>query len=76
MSGCSLTNRRISLLLKQGACVGIFPEGTTTDGKQVGHFHRFTFDQAVSCEVYFTYSICQQTLVILDAGFLRKYREQ
>lgn len=35
----SLINMRISYLLGQGACVGLFPEGTTTDGKQVGHFH-------------------------------------
>ncbi|MDO8294215.1 MAG: lysophospholipid acyltransferase family protein [Gallionella sp.] len=32
-------NQQISLLLEQGVCVGLFPEGTTTDGKQVGHFH-------------------------------------
>jgi 1-acyl-sn-glycerol-3-phosphate acyltransferase len=32
-------NRRVSALLKQGICIGLFPEGTTTDGKQVGHFH-------------------------------------
>jgi 1-acyl-sn-glycerol-3-phosphate acyltransferase len=32
-------NRHVGLLLKQGACIGLFPEGTTTDGRQVGHFH-------------------------------------
>jgi len=32
-------NLRVSELLKQGDCVGLFPEGTTTVGKQVGHFH-------------------------------------
>jgi len=32
-------NLKISSLLTQGICVGLFPEGTTTDGKQVGHFH-------------------------------------
>ena len=35
----SRISRHVSLLLKQGACIGLFPEGTTTDGKQVGHFH-------------------------------------
>jgi hypothetical protein len=45
----SLTNRHICLSLKQGACVGIFPEGTTTDGKQVGHFHSVLIQSATSC---------------------------
>ena len=35
----SRINQHVSLLLKQGAWIGLFPEGTTTDGKQVGHFH-------------------------------------
>lgn len=34
----SKINRRIGLLLNQGASIGLFPEGTTTDGAQVGHF--------------------------------------
>ena len=47
----SLTNRRISLLLKQGACVGLFPEGTTTDGKQVGHFHSALIQPAIDAGI-------------------------
>jgi 1-acyl-sn-glycerol-3-phosphate acyltransferase len=47
----SLTNRRISLLLKQGACVGLFPEGTTTDGKQVGHFHSALVQSAIDAGI-------------------------
>lgn len=35
----SLINQRVRLSLEQGACIGLFPEGTTTDGQQVGHFH-------------------------------------
>ncbi len=43
----SATNLRISLLLEQGTCVGLFPEGTTTDGKQVGHFHSSLIQPAI-----------------------------
>ena len=32
-------NRIVGSLLKQGTCVGLFPEGTTTDGTRVEHFH-------------------------------------
>ena len=40
-------NRHISCLLNRGICVGLFPEGTTTDGKQVGHFHSALIQPAV-----------------------------
>ena len=40
-------NQHISALLKQGICVGLFPEGTTTDGKQVGHFHSALIQPAI-----------------------------
>lgn len=40
-------NRRIGTLLEQGACVGLFPEGTSTDGRQVGHFHSALIQPAI-----------------------------
>lgn len=40
-------NQRVSFLLEQGVCIGLFPEGTTTDGKQVGHFHSALIQPAI-----------------------------
>lgn len=40
-------NQHIGALLKQDACVGLFPEGSTTDGKQVGHFHSALIQPAI-----------------------------
>jgi 1-acyl-sn-glycerol-3-phosphate acyltransferase len=42
-----LTIQRVKHLLRQGTCIGLFPEGTTTDGKQVGHFHSAFFQPAI-----------------------------
>jgi 1-acyl-sn-glycerol-3-phosphate acyltransferase len=44
-------NRHISTQLTRGACVGLFPEGTTTDGKQVGHFHSALIQPAIDAGV-------------------------
>lgn len=40
-------NLRVSTLLKQGICVGLFPEGTITDGRQAGHFHSALIQPAI-----------------------------
>lgn len=44
-------NLRVGALLKHGVCVGLFPEGTTTDGKQVGHFHSALIQPAIDAGV-------------------------
>jgi 1-acyl-sn-glycerol-3-phosphate acyltransferase len=58
----SLINRHISHLLKQGACVGFFPGGTTTDGKQVGHFHSALIQPAIDAGV----KVCPMALRYQD----------
>ena len=47
----ALINQRVSLLLKQGDCIGLFPEGTTTDGKQTGHFHSALIQPAIDAGI-------------------------
>ena len=49
--GASAINQHVSLLLKQGACIGLFPEGTTTDGAQVGHFHSALIQPAIDAGI-------------------------
>ena len=58
----SKVSRRVSHLLKQGACIGLFPEGTTTDGKQVGHFHSALIQPAISAGA----RLCPMALRYLD----------
>ena len=40
-------NRVMTGLLKQGVCITLFPEGTSTDGTQVGHFHSALLQPAI-----------------------------
>lgn len=47
----ALINQRVGMLLKQGVCVGLFPEGTSTDGRQVGHFHSALIQSAIDAGV-------------------------
>ena len=44
-------NRTVSGFLQKGDCVGLFPEGTTTDGHQVGHFHSSLIQPAIDARV-------------------------
>lgn len=41
------TNLRIAESLQQGNCMAIFPEGTTTDGSHVKHFHSSLLQPAI-----------------------------
>jgi 1-acyl-sn-glycerol-3-phosphate acyltransferase len=46
-----MVNRRISLLLEQDVSIGLFPEGTTTDGKQVGPFYSALIQPAIDAGI-------------------------
>ncbi|HEX3097542.1 MAG TPA: lysophospholipid acyltransferase family protein [Usitatibacter sp.] len=41
-------NDRVHDALEQGDCVGLFPEGTTTDGAELLHFHTSLFEPAIA----------------------------
>lgn len=67
-------NRQIAQLLTQGERVALFPQGTTTDGTQLGHFHSSLLQGAVEMEA----AICPVAIryhdgrgkVNLDAAFI------
>jgi 1-acyl-sn-glycerol-3-phosphate acyltransferase len=40
-------NVQLVSLLQRGECLAVFPEGTTTDGKQVAHFHSSLLQPAI-----------------------------
>jgi 1-acyl-sn-glycerol-3-phosphate acyltransferase len=44
-------SRQIWSGLLQGECIALFPEGTTTDGKHVGHFHSALMQPAIDSGV-------------------------
>lgn len=41
-------NRHMTELLQQGECLAVFPEGTTTDGSHVAHFHASLLQPAIA----------------------------
>lgn len=43
-------NHQIAQLLAQGERVALFPQGTTTDGTQLGHFHSSLLPSAIEVE--------------------------
>lgn len=44
-------NRHVAELFGQGARVSLFPEGTSTDGRRVGHFHSALIQPAIDAGV-------------------------
>ena len=43
-------NQQICEVLKQGERVAVFPEGTTTDGRQIQHFHASLLQSAITAD--------------------------
>ncbi|MFH2140731.1 MAG: lysophospholipid acyltransferase family protein [Pseudomonadota bacterium] len=44
-------NKQLGELMQQGECLAVFPEGTSTDGAQVAHFHAFLLQPAIDAKV-------------------------
>jgi 1-acyl-sn-glycerol-3-phosphate acyltransferase len=47
----SMVNRQIIRLFEQDVSIGLFPEGTTTDGKQVAPFHSALIQPAIDAGI-------------------------
>lgn len=43
-------NHQVGNMLAEGEWIVLFPEGTSTDGTQVHHFHASLFQSAIDCE--------------------------
>ncbi len=44
-------NQQLGALMQQGECLAVFPEGTSTDGAQVAHFHASLLQPAIDAQV-------------------------
>lgn len=44
-------NQRLGELMQQGECLAVFPEGTSTDGAKVAHFHASLLQPAIDAQV-------------------------
>jgi 1-acyl-sn-glycerol-3-phosphate acyltransferase len=74
-------NRVIADALMQGECVGLFPEGTSTDGTVTGHFHSSLLQGALDarsaiCPIALRYhdgagAACRDAAFIGDMSFIR-----
>jgi 1-acyl-sn-glycerol-3-phosphate acyltransferase len=74
-------NRVIAEALMQGECVGLFPEGTSTDGTSTGHFHSSLLQGAIDamsaiCPVALRYhngagAVCRDAAFVGDMSFIR-----
>ena len=60
----AVINHKVSNLLRNGACITLFPEGTSSDGKQVGHFHSALIQPAIDADV----RLCPIALRYQDAS--------
>jgi 1-acyl-sn-glycerol-3-phosphate acyltransferase len=44
-------NTQLGELMQQRECLAVYPEGTSTDGAQVAHFHAFLLQPAIDAQV-------------------------
>jgi 1-acyl-sn-glycerol-3-phosphate acyltransferase len=78
-------NRQVGGMLGEGEWVVLFPEGTSTDGTQVRHFHASLFQSAIDCEATIqpvalryhdgTGKHCSDAAFIGDMNFLESLRK-
>ena len=75
------TNEHVHAALAQGDCVGVFPEGTTTDGDTLLKFHASLFEPAVAdgvrvhpCAIRYQHadgSLCRAVAYVGDLSFMQ-----
>ena len=75
------TNEHVHVALAAGDCIGIFPEGTTTDGDTLLKFHASLFEPAVAsaapvhpCAIRYQHgdgSLCRAMAYVGDLSFMQ-----
>jgi 1-acyl-sn-glycerol-3-phosphate acyltransferase len=75
------TNEHVHAALAAGDCIGIFPEGTTTDGDTLLKFHASLFEPAVAsgvdvhpCAIRYQHpdgSLCRAVAYVGDLSFMQ-----
>lgn len=63
-SSAKRTNGVIAAAIRRGSLVTVFPEGTTTDGRTVAHFHAALFQPAIEADAW----VQPVALRYVDAG--------